>query len=338
MQIHVFEDLRNKAEPLDEAVFSAYQKDPWKVARSLRRLFVAVEDLNEEATIYAGVLNEDTGELRWHQYPHALIDGLGFVEKLIEKKALILKFAPDEENKNRNNLKPPTFADLWRRMKKRKAVSRGFRKERMLDEKKGDPFTGAILFDESQTRLIEKLADESKGSLNSFLLKKMTTLLDYRSQLWMFSASVRGSCDSMEQIQSSYFFLTIAPEDNESKVREKIKAAFTTREPIENYYLGKLISKLPRFLIKKITEIEFRSNMQELVGLYTNLGAYQFEGNQHLFLCPSVRAARPFSIIASSANRKLNLSIVALRSCFESRDEFERWLKSLGNLLTYENA
>jgi hypothetical protein len=247
--------------------------------------FIAAEALDEFIGIRFGRIAPGQSEPEWTFLRHAEFDGIGGFAKILRERGVRLETLPQTKH-----AAPPSVAPLLKMLPKfllphQRVAWKAFSKNQTRSNNSTPPPAVAWhVFDEATTLQIRKFSRQAGITLNTFLLKHLTTAIrpflqnESATVPWMIPINLRGKVvrDRDTANYSSYISVKVQPQETGAATHKKIYAALERGEHWGNWYAYEL-GRLNTHGIKKFLIAKEWATSQWNIGGFSNLGDWDPE-------------------------------------------------------------
>jgi hypothetical protein len=247
--------------------------------------FIAAEALNEFIGIRFGRIAPGKSEPEWFFLRHADYDGIGGFAKILRERGVTLETLPQIKH-----AAPPSVVPLLKMLPKfllphQRVQWKPFSKNKAPSSRSEPPVAVAWhVFDEATTRAIRQVSRKDGITLNTFLLKHLTTAIrpfladELATVPWMIPINLRGKVtrDRDTANYSSYVSVKVQPRETGPAIHKKIYAALERGEHWGNWYAYEL-GRLNTHGIKKFLIARELATSQWNLGGFSNLGEWDAE-------------------------------------------------------------
>lgn len=287
--------------------------------------FLAAEALGDYIGIRFGRIAPGKSEPEWIFLRHADWDGIGGFAKILREQGVVMDKLPQIKH-----TAPPSIVPLLKMLPKfllphQRVRWKPFASTTPSSNATPAPAVAWHVFDEPTTLHIRKISRKAGVTINTFLLKHLTTairpFLENPSATvpWMIPINLRGKVvrDRDTANYSSYISVKVQPQETAPAIHKKIYAALERGEYWGNWYAYKL-GRFNTHGIKKFLIARELATSQWNLGGFSNLGDWdpekkitQPECSGDWLFCPPVLRFQKIGAGCVTFQNRLSLLIQA---------------------------
>jgi len=314
----------------------------------IARWFSTYQQSGEFIGVRFAKIAPGSSQPEWFYKPHNQSDAIGSFTDLLEKERYTKIDSFELKNKE--------FPSWWgifkswifylRSLKIKSPRWKNFKKHSLQKALHTSPQALAWkVFTKEETNQIQKNAVREGGSLNSYLLNRLTHVLSAEFQdekasvWWVLPVNMRGGIQMPSILVNGASMMDIEtkPQESAYETHERIKKNFKHNIHWGTWYALSFSAMLGQCARRVILKIQSRSSSQR-IGTFSNIGSWDpdpphgFESSDWIF-CPTVFQNQLLGVGCLLFRGKLSLAIQIHPTLTEDPRISSRWLADWGREL-----